>query len=146
MKLNELKAPKNSRKKKKRLGRGSSSGHGGTSGKGHKGQKSRSGYKRKAGYEGGQMPLQRRIPKFGFTNIFRKEFQIVNLEQLEKFSEGETINKDSLIKSGIIKKKRLDLKILGRGEITKPLTVEADAFSKSAVEKITRTGGKAVRL
>jgi len=146
MRLSELKVPENSRKKKKRLGRGSSSGHGDTCGKGHKGQKSRSGYKRKAGYEGGQMPLQRRVPKFGFTNIFKKEFQIVNLEQLERFSEGETIDKDSLKKSGIIKKKRLDLKILGRGEVTKPLIVKADAFSKSAIEKITRTGGKAVKL
>ena len=128
------------------VGRGQGSGKGGTATRGHKGAKSRSGYSKKIGFEGGQMPLQRRIPKFGFTNIFKKEFQIVNLGQLEKFTEGETINKDSLIKSGIIKKKRVDLKILGQGEITKPLTVEANAFSKSAIEKITRTGGKVVKI
>ena len=146
MELNELKPPAGSRKERKRLGRGISSGHGRTCGKGHKGQKSRSGAKRKYGYEGGQMPLQRRVPKFGFTNIFKKEFQIVNIDQLEKFSEGETINKDILLKSGIISKKNLDVKILGRGEIKKPLTIEADAFTKSAIEKITNAGGKAVKL
>ena len=146
MELNELKPPAGSRKERKRLGRGISSGHGRTCGKGHKGQKSRSGAKRKFGYEGGQMPLQRRVPKFGFTNIFKKEFQIVNIDQLEKFSEGDTINKDILLKSGIISKKNLDVKILGRGEIKKPLTIEADAFTKSAIEKITNAGGKAVKL
>jgi len=146
MKLNELKPPSGSRKERKRLGRGIGSGHGRTSGKGHKGQLSRAGAGKKFGYEGGQMPLQRRVPKFGFTNIFKKEFQIVNVDQLERFSDGETVNKDVLLKLGIIKKKGIDLKILGRGEMKKSLTVEANAFTKSAMEKITDAGGKTVKL
>ncbi len=146
MKLNELKPPEGSRKNRKRIGRGVASGHGRTSGRGHKGQLSRSGAKRKYGYEGGQMPLQRRVPKFGFTNIFKKQFQIVNVEQLEIFSDGETINKDTLLKSGIINKKSIDVKILGRGEVKKSLTIEAKAFSKTAIEKITSAGGNIVKL
>ena len=146
MKLNELKPPEGSRKDKKRVGRGIGSGHGRTSGKGHNGQLSRSGATRKYGYEGGQMPLQRRVPKFGFTNIFKKQFQIVNVEQLEIFSDGETINKNTLLKSGIINKKSIDVKILGRGEVKKPLTIEAKAFSKTAIEKITSAGGNVVKL
>ncbi len=146
MKLNELKPPEGSRKNRKRIGRGVASGHGRTSGRGHKGQLSRSGAKRKYGYEGGQMPLQRRVPKFGFTNIFKKQFQIVNVEQLEIFSDGETINKDTLLKSGIINKKSIDVKILGRGEVKKPLTIEAEAFSKTAIEKITSAGGNIIML
>jgi len=146
MKLNELKPPSGSKKARKRLGRGIGSGHGRTSGRGHKGQLSRSGAGKKYGYEGGQMPLQRRVPKFGFTNIFKKEFQIVNVDRLERFSDGETVNKDVLLKSGIIKKKGIDLKILGRGEVKKSLTVEADSFTKSAMEKITGAGGKTVKL
>lgn len=144
MKLNELKPPKNSRKSKKRIGRGQGSGYGGTSGKGHKGQLSRAGYSRKFGFEGGQMPLQRRVPKFGFTNIFRKEYQIVNVEQLDKYADGDTVKKETLLESGMINKKSMDVKILGRGEISKKLTVEANAFTKSAVEKIEKAGGKAV--
>lgn len=144
MKLNELKPPKNSRKSKKRIGRGQGSGCGGTSGKGHNGQISRAGYSRKSGFEGGQMPLQRRVPKFGFTNIFRKEYQIVNVEQLNRFKDGETVKKETLIESGMINQKSMDVKVLGRGEVSKKLTVEANAFTKSAVEKIENAGGKAV--
>ena len=144
MKLNELRSPTNSRKDRKRIGRGQGSGTGGTSGKGHKGQKSRAGYSRMRGFEGGQMPLHRRIPKFGFTNIFRKEFQVVNIEQLNRFSDGDMINKEILLKSGLIKKKLLEVKILGGGDISKKLTVEANAFTKSAIEKIEKAGGKTV--
>lgn len=144
MKLNELKPPKNSRKSKKRIGRGQGSGYGGTSGKGHNGQLSRAGYSRKSGFEGGQMPLQRRVPKFGFTNIFRKEYQIVNVEQLNMYADGETVKKETLLESGMINQKSMDVKVLGRGEIAKKLTVEANAFTKSAVEKIENAGGKAV--
>jgi large subunit ribosomal protein L15 len=144
MKLNELKPPEDSRKKGKRFGRGQGSGRGGTCGRGNKGQLSRSGGNVRIGFEGGQMPLQRRIPKFGFTNIFRKEYQIVNLEQLNRFSEGETINKEVLLNVGIIKKKNGDIKILGDGEVKKAMSIEANAFSKSAIEKISKAGGKAI--
>ena len=146
MKLNEIKPPQNSKKKRKRLGRGDASGYGRTCGKGQDGQLSRSGAKRKRGYEGGQMPLQRRVPKFGFTNIFKKKFQIINLDQIDKFTEGEIVNKDSLLKTGILNKKNIDVKILGNGKITKPLTIEANAFSKSAMDKISEAGGKAVKV
>jgi len=145
MNLNCLKSLKGVRKKTKRLGRGPGSGKGGTCGKGHKGQKSRSGYKFRAWFEGGQMPLQRRLPKFGFKNIFRKEFQVINVGELERLSVDNKVDVENLKKLRKIKKK-LPVKILGRGEINKPLEVSANFFSKSAEEKIVKAGGKVVRL
>jgi large subunit ribosomal protein L15 len=128
---------------RKRLGRGMGTGHGKTSGRGHKGQKSRSGSKRgRRGFEGGQMPLQRRIPKRGFTNIFRKKYAIVNLEQLEALGVN-AITPELLLERGVISKLLDGLKILGDGELTKAVTVSAHKFSVSATEKIAKAGGKA---
>lgn len=128
-------------KNRKRVGRGGSSGHGKTSCRGQKGQMSRSGAKHKTGFEGGQMPLQRRIPKRGFTNaVFKKEYQIINIAQLEKASESE-INPDILVKMGLIRNTCVPVKVLGNGELTKKLSVVADAFSESAIEKIRKAGG-----
>ena len=128
-------------KKRKRIGCGNSSGHGKTSCGGHKGQKARSGASHKVGFEGGQMPLQRRVPKRGFNNsIFKVEYQIVNLSQLEKLSEA-TINPETLVQHGLIRKSYDLVKILGNGELTKKITIKADAFSKSAEEKIRKAGG-----
>ncbi len=147
MKLNELKPAKGSRKKKKRVGRGPGSGHGKTSGRGHKGQKARSGSRLKPQFEGGQMPLQRRIPKRGFTNIFKKVYSVVNIGRLnEVFEEGSVITPDLLIQRGLIKNDKYEIKILGDGDLTKRLTVQAHAFSKSALEKIKTAGGEAVQL
>ena len=144
MKLGELKKPVGSTKRRKRVGRGPGSGHGKTSTRGHKGQKSRSGSKiRRAWFEGGQMPLQRRVPKRGFTNIFKKEYQIVNLNSLEKCKDEKIINPEVLKNRGIIKKSKLPVKILAEGEITKSYVVRAHAFSKKAEEKIVAQGGKA---
>ncbi len=140
MKLSDLKPALGSRKKRKRVGRGPGSGHGKTSCRGHKGQKSRSGGGTKPGFEGGQMPLQRRLPKRGFTNIFQKEFSIVNLSTLDKLTE-DTINPELLVKEGVVKKLRDGIKILGNGEITRPITVKAHAFSASAKEKIVKAQG-----
>ncbi len=131
-----------SKKKRKRLGRGPGSGTGSQSGKGHKGQKSRSGYKSKAWNEGGQMPLARRLPKRGFTNIFRKEYQVVNLTSLDKLNK-DVIDKDVLLENRVIRSRRIPFKVLGNGNIEKPLTIKAHAFSKSALEKIKKAGGKA---
>ncbi len=140
MRLSELSPAPGSRKKRKRVGRGPGSGHGKTSCKGHKGQKSRSGGGVKPGFEGGQMPLQRRLPKRGFTNIFRKEYSIVNIGALDKLQET-AITPEYLVKEGIVKKLQDGIKILGWGEITRPVTVKAHAFSASAKEKITRAQG-----
>ncbi|MCK5503946.1 MAG: 50S ribosomal protein L15 [Thermodesulfovibrionia bacterium] len=140
MKLSELAPAAGSRKKRKRVGRGPGSGHGKTSCRGHKGQNSRSGGGTKAGFEGGQMPLQRRLPKRGFTNIFQKKYSIVNLGVLDKLSES-VITPDFLLSEKIVKKRRDGIKILGNGEITRPITVKAHAFSVSAKEKITRAQG-----
>lgn len=126
---------------KKRLGRGMGTGHGKTSGKGHKGQRSRSGARRKRGFEGGQMPLQRRVPKRGFRNIFRKRYAIVNLEQLAKLGVA-TITPETLLQRGVIWKLYDGLKILAEGEITSPIVVSAHKFSEAAIEKITQAGGK----
>ena len=142
MELNNLKPKKGSRHAKKRIGRGPGSGHGKTAGRGEKGQKSRSGYSRMLGFEGGQMPLHRRLPKRGFTNIFKKQFAIVNLGRLDKL-EGDTFSVDSLLASGVIHKVRDGLKVLGTGQLTRSITVEAHQFSKSAVEKIQKAGGTA---
>lgn len=143
MKLHELKNPRGARKRRKIVGRGSGSGLGKTCGKGHKGQKSRSGGGVPLYFEGGQMPLIRRLPKIGFTNIFRKEYAVVNLDTLAGLGlEGE-VTAESLASRGVIRP-GLPLKVLGRGEIEKPVTVSAARFSKTAAEKIEKAGGKAV--
>ena len=130
------------RKVPKRIGRGIGSGQGKTAGKWHKGQKARSGGVR-PGFEGGQMPLQRRVPKRGFTNIFRKEKTIVNLAQLNKFDDGTLVDVSVLIKSGLIKKAPYGIKVLALGELSKKITIKAHAFSKEALSKIEKIGGKA---
>src|SRR6202045_2992542 len=140
MNLSNVRAPKKANSGKKRVGRGMGSGMGKTSTRGHKGQRSRSGSRMMRGFEGGQMPLHRRMPKRGFTNIFRKEFSIVNLEALAALGET-TINPDVLRKAGVIKSKH-PVKVLGDGEVTIALTVYAHKFSKSAQEKIEKPGGK----
>ncbi len=140
MNLSNIHAPKNATEKRKRVGRGMGSGMGKTSTRGHKGQRSRTGSRMIRGFEGGQMPLHRRMPKRGFTNIFRKEYNIVSLERLAELGET-TINPDVLRKAGVIKTKH-PVKILGDGELTVALTVSAHKFSKSAQEKITKAGGK----
>ena len=140
MNLSNIRAPKKASENKKRVGRGMGSGMGKTSTRGHKGQRSRSGSRMMRGFEGGQMPLHRRLPKRGFTNIFRQEYNIVNLEKLAAL--GETIiNPDVLRKAGVISTKR-PVKILGDGELKSAITVQAHKFSKSAQEKITKAGGR----
>jgi large subunit ribosomal protein L15 len=143
MKLNELKTIPGSKKKRKILGRGNASGHGGTSTRGHKGQKARSGGYVPPWFEGGQMPLIRRIPKRGFVNIARKEYQVINLSQLNVFEKGSVVEPKIFVEKGLVKKTSVKVKILGRGELNKALTVKAHKFSKSALEAITRAGGKA---
>ncbi len=143
--LNNLKAPAGATHKKKRVGRGPGSGLGKTSGRGSKGQKSRSGYSGKRGFEGGQMPLHRRLPKRGFTNIFKREWAEVNLADLEKmFDAGATVTPDALLERGLVRKSMLkSIVILGQGELKKSLTVNAHRFSKSAKQKIEAAGGMA---
>ncbi|HPM40941.1 MAG TPA: 50S ribosomal protein L15 [bacterium] len=144
MKLNQLGLPVGRPKKRiKRVGRGDCSGLGGTSGRGHKGQKSRAGGYHKVGFEGGQMPLQRRLPKRGFTNIFRREYAVVNLDQLSEIPAGTEVTFDLLAERGIVGKPMSGLKVLGRGELKSALTVRAAAFSGSAKHKIEAAGGKA---
>ncbi|MBN2104297.1 50S ribosomal protein L15 [bacterium] len=145
MNLGNLKYQSGSKKKSKRVGRGPGSGHGKTSCRGHKGQKSRSGAKSRPWFEGGQMPLQRRLPKRGFTNIFKKVYQAVNLSDLESV-KAKNVSPESLYQSKVIRKKLIPVKILGNGEIKKPLEVKAHAFSQSAVKKIEAAGGKAILL
>jgi len=148
MDLSNLKPAAGAVKKKIRLGRGEASGTGGTAGRGHKGAKSRSGYKRKVGFEGGQMPLQRRVPKFGFKNPFRVEYTGVNLDALQQLSEAHglaTVDLEALKAHGLIGKKDL-VKILGRGELKAKLEVTAHAFSKTAAAAIEAAGGTAVTL
>jgi large subunit ribosomal protein L15 len=140
MNLSNIRAPKKAAENKKRVGRGMGSGMGKTSARGHKGQRSRSGSRMMRGFEGGQMPLHRRMPKRGFTNIFRQEYNIVNLERLAALGET-TITPEVLRTAGVIKSKH-PLKVLGSGELTIALTVRAHKFSKSAQEKITKAGGK----
>ena len=142
MKLHELKPADGAKQAPKRKGRGIGSGLGKTAGKGHKGQKARSGAPR-PGFEGGQMPLYRRIPKRGFTNRNTKEIVAINLEVLEAFENGATVSVETLIEQGIVKNPRDGVKILGRGELTKKLNVQANAFSASAKEKIEALGGTA---
>ena len=143
MKLHELAPAAGSTTAAKRLGRGVGSGLGKTSGKGHKGAKARSGGGKRPGFEGGQMPLYRRVPKKGFTNIFRMEYAEVNVGQLEVFNDGVVVNAELLKAAGIIKKTMDGVKILGNGELTKKLTVEAAKFTESAKQKIEAVGGKA---
>jgi len=143
MKLHELAPAAGSTTAAKRLGRGVGSGLGKTSGKGHKGAKARSGGGKRPGFEGGQMPLYRRIPKKGFTNIFRTEYAEVNVGQLEVFNDDVVVNAELLKAAGIIKKTMDGVKILGNGELTKKLTVEAAKFTESAKQKIEAVGGKA---
>jgi len=140
MNLSNIRAPKKASEKRKRVGRGMGSGMGKTSTRGHKGQRSRSGSRMIRGFEGGQMPLHRRMPKRGFTNVFRKEFNIVSLERLAALGE-ETITPEVLRKAGVVKSKHR-VKVLGDGELKSAITVHAHKFSKSAVDKITKAGGK----
>lgn len=141
-KLHELKPAEGSRHEATRRGRGIGSGLGKTSGRGHKGQKARSGGGVRPGFEGGQMPLQQRVPKRGFTNIFKKQIVAINVKDLERFEAGSTVTPESLIEAGVINSVKDGVKILGKGEITKALTVRVQAISKSAADKITAAGGK----
>jgi large subunit ribosomal protein L15 len=143
--LSNLRAPKNANRNKKRIGRGMGSGTGKTSGRGHKGQGSRSGSSLMRGFEGGQMPLHRRLPKRGFTNIFRTEYTVVNLDRLAELGETE-LTLEKFTERGLLKKRNALLKILGAGEITTAVTVHAHKFSKSAQEKIEKAGGKAILI
>jgi large subunit ribosomal protein L15 len=142
VKLEELKSPPGANKKPKRVGRGIGSGHGKTSTRGHKGQKARSGGGIRLGFEGGQMPLQRRLPKRGFTNIFKKEYAIVNVRDLNCFDDGAVVTVDSLKEAGLVKKVNNGVKILGDGDLEKKLTVKVNKVSQQAAEKITARGGK----
>ena len=142
MKLHELKPAQGTKKGRKRVGRGTGSGLGKTSGKGQKGQKSRSGGGVRIGFEGGQMPLYRRLPKVGFTNIFRKEYAIVNIKDLDIFENGTEVTPEVLKEAGLVKAMKNGVKILGNGEISKQLTVKAHKFSKTAAERIIASGGK----
>lgn len=143
MRLGEIHAPDGATKRRKIVGRGPGSGHGKTSTRGQKGQRSRSGAGIRVGFEGGQMPLVRRVPKRGFTNRFKKVFQVVNLAQLASFKENSVIDAAVLLKENLIKNDVMPVKILGDGEISKPITVKAHAFSSSALEKIKRANGHA---
>lgn len=142
MNLGELRAPEGASKNRKRLGRGSGSGHGKTSGRGHKGQRARSGGRGKTGFEGGQMPLQRRLPKRGFTNIFRKEYAIVNLSDLDRFAKGSTVDVALLVAAGIVNKIGAGVKLLADGEIKNSLTIKVNKFSQSAKAKVEAAGGR----
>ena len=141
MELNNLKPKKGSKHAKKRVGRGPGSGHGKTAGRGEKGQKSRSGYSSQLGFEGGQMPLHRRLPKRGFTNIFKRERAVVNVSDLERFDNGATVDEAALRKAGLIKGRNDGIKILGDGKLSKKLTVQAHKFSESARKQIEAAGG-----
>ena len=143
MKLHELKAPAGASRARKRRGRGTATGQGKTGGRGMNGQKSRSGGGVRLGFEGGQMPLYRRIPKRGFTNVWAKEYAEVNVEKLNAFEAGTVVTEEMLKEAGIISKIKDGVKVLGRGELNTSLTVQAHKFSKSAVEKIESAGGKA---
>ncbi|MES0349471.1 MAG: 50S ribosomal protein L15 [Desulfobacteria bacterium] len=142
MKLNELSPPKGARKAVKRLGRGPGSGHGKTACRGSNGQKSRSGGNIRPGYEGGQMPLQRRLPKRGFTNIFKKEYVIVNIRDLGRFEKGAVVDKAALMEAGLLRRNSDSVKLLGQGAIDYPLVLKVDRCSTSAREKLEAAGGK----
>jgi large subunit ribosomal protein L15 len=142
MNLSNLRPPKGQKHKKQRIGQGMGSGRGKYSGRGAKGQKSISGYSKMRGFEGGQMPLHRRLPKRGFTNIFRKEYAILNVGQLEKLA-GDSFTPESLVEAGVLKRLKAGLKVLGNGELTRKVSVKAHVFSKSALDKIQKAGGAA---
>ncbi|OGL40593.1 MAG: 50S ribosomal protein L15 [Candidatus Schekmanbacteria bacterium GWA2_38_11] len=146
MELSKLPGSYGKKRKVKRVGRGPGSGHGKTSGKGHKGQKARSGGQVHRGFEGGQMPLQRRLPKRGFHNIFRKEFAVINLKDLEKYEASKEITPVLLLEDGKISKIKDGLKILGEGDLSKPLKIYAHKFSQEALKKIEKAGGKVIVL
>ena len=143
MKLNQLTATPGATKERKRIGRGYGAGTGKTAGKGHKGQKARAGHGQRPGFEGGQMPMQRRIPKRGFNNIFAKEIVSINVGTLNKFEDGASVDAAALMEAGILKKECDGVKILSNGELKKKLTVKANAFSEAAKAKIEAAGGKA---
>jgi large subunit ribosomal protein L15 len=142
MRLNELSPPKGARKNRKRLGRGVGSGHGKTAGKGAKGQNARSGGGVRPGFEGGQMPIQRRLPKRGFTNIFRKTFAEINIRDLSRFESGSLVDESALVRSGLVSGKRDGIKLLGKGTIAYPLSIKVHRISKGARAKIESAGGK----
>lgn len=142
MKINELSPAEGSRKKRKRVGRGPGSGHGKTCCRGHKGQRSRSGGGVRPGFEGGQMPLHRRLPKRGFTNIFRKEYNILNVEDLNRFEPNALLDAEAFKQAGLIKKIMDGIKLLGAGEITRPVVIRIQKVSKTAKEKVEAAGGK----
>jgi len=146
MDLNTLKPALGSTKQSKRIGRGAGSGHGKTATKGHKGQKARSGGSIKAGFEGGQLPLQRRLPKRGFTSMNRIEYTLVNIAQLDMFEAGSTVDANALVAKGLIKSACCNIKILGNGDITKSLNIVATKFSQSAKDKIVAAGGTAEEM
>jgi len=139
--LSNLSPQPGSRKNRKRVGRGEGSGHGKTAGKGHKGAKARSGSSLKIGFEGGQMPLQRRLPKKGFTNIFKEGYAIINLQDLARFEDGATVDRQALLDAGLIKKKDAQIKLLGKGDLVKKLTIAVHKVSASARKKIEAAGG-----
>ncbi len=142
--LSHLRPPRGAKHAVKRVGRGPGSGHGKTAGRGHKGAKSRAGFKHKRGFEGGQMPLHRRVPKRGFHNPFRVEYEVVNLDTLEaRFDAGAEVSPERLRAAGIVRDRRRPVKILGRGELTKPLVVKAHKFSETAAARIQAAGGTA---
>ncbi|MCP4683747.1 MAG: 50S ribosomal protein L15 [Desulfobacterales bacterium] len=142
MKIHDLSPAKGSRKNRKRVGRGLGSGHGGTSCRGHKGQKSRSGGGPHPGFEGGQMPLQRRLPKRGFTNIFKKKYNIINVEDLNRFAPDSSLDPEALKEAGLVKKVKDNIKLLGNGTISHPLSIQVHMVSKTAKDKIEAAGGK----
>ena len=142
MELHDLKPAPGAKRGRKRVGRGPGSGSGKTAGKGHKGQKSRSGYSRRYGFEGGQMPLVRRLPKRGFTNIFRVEFQVINLRDLERaFASGDAVSPEALLEKGLVRRSKQPIKVLGDGDLTKKLIVQAHKFSAAARTGIENAGG-----
>lgn len=142
MRLNELSPFPGSKKNRKRIGRGVGSGKGTTAGRGTKGQNSRSGGGVRAGFEGGQMPIHRRLPKRGFTNIFKKNYAIVNISDLSRFETGSVVDEVTLVRSGLVKGRRDGIKLLGNGQITYPLTINVDKVSQNAMSKIIQAGGK----
>src|SRR5689334_13130758 len=142
MKLHDLAPAKGAKKKRKRIGRGPGSGHGKTATKGHKGLLARSGGGKRPGFEGGQMPLIRRLPKFGFANPFRTEYAVVNVRNFENWSGGDTVTPQAMVDAGLVKRKTLPIKILGTGALKKSLVIQAHKFSKSAEEKIRAAGGR----
>jgi large subunit ribosomal protein L15 len=142
MKIQELSPAEGSRKKRKRVGRGQGSGHGKTCCRGHKGQRSRSGGRLRPGFEGGQMPLQRRLPKRGFTNIFRQECIIINIKDLNRFEPNSNLDREALRKAGLVKNEKGDIKLLGKGDISHPVVIAVDRVSKAARTKIEAAGGE----